>query len=329
VNSNYERNVLDQPEVWKRLLNAKLPSELESILSSSRRLIFVGIGSSYWAARFSEFLWRDYALLDGSDKDPISFQSFDFVRIQNLHLHPEDLVIVFSHRGTKTFSMHALEIAKKKYGATTVLITGIGSPISNPDIVDFRIETCTQETCGAFTISLTSAIVRIIQLIGYTNKVILDRFRKTVENLTLPFEVQLPTYYANLVIVGDLIREVVAREVSLKIAETTYLPVRSYGLEEFLHGPRVTLDRQTSLLLFSTISEPRRESLLKYARTIGSQVIDIYDDLFRVPEEFRWLCQLVLGQTLALELSKKLGTNPDTVRADQYPYDKAKENMML
>jgi glucosamine--fructose-6-phosphate aminotransferase (isomerizing) len=329
VNSNYERNVLDQPEVWKRLLNAKLPSELESILSSSRRLVFVGIGSSYWAARFSEFLWRDYAFVDGGDKDPISFQSFDFVRIQNLHLNPEDLVIVFSHRGTKTFSMHALEIAKKKYGATTVLITGIGSPITKPDIVDSRIETCAQETCGAFTISLTSAIVRIIQLIGYTNKSILDRFRKTVENLMLPFEVQLPTYYANLVIVGDLIREVVAREVSLKIAETTYLPVRSYGLEEFLHGPRVTLDRQTSLLLFSTISEPRRESLIKYARTIGSEVIDIYGDLFRVPEEFRWLCQLVLGQTLALELSKKLGTNPDTVRADHYPYDKAKENLML
>jgi fructoselysine-6-P-deglycase FrlB-like protein len=157
----------------------------------------------------------------------------------------------------------------------------------------------------------------------------LDRFKETVENLTLLIGIQLPKYYANLVIVGDLIREVVAHEISLKISETTYLPVRSYGLEEFLHGPRVTLDRQTSLLIFSTISEHRTESLMKYARTIDSDIIDVHENLFRVPEEFRWLCQLVWGQTLALELSKKLGTNPDTVRADLYPYDKARENLIL
>jgi glucosamine 6-phosphate synthetase-like amidotransferase/phosphosugar isomerase protein len=54
----------------------------------------------------------------------------------------------------------------------------------------------------------------------------------------LPFKVQLPKFF-NLVIVGDLIREIVAHEVALKISETSYLPVRSFGLEEFLHGPEL------------------------------------------------------------------------------------------
>jgi glucosamine 6-phosphate synthetase-like amidotransferase/phosphosugar isomerase protein len=111
--SNYERNILKQPEVCKELLDTKLPSKLESVLSSSKRLVFVGIGSSYWAARISEFLWRDYSKVDGG-KDPISIQSFDFIKIPNLYLRPEDLVIVFSHRGTKIFSMQALDIAKKR-----------------------------------------------------------------------------------------------------------------------------------------------------------------------------------------------------------------------
>jgi glucosamine 6-phosphate synthetase-like amidotransferase/phosphosugar isomerase protein len=44
-----------------------------------------------------------------------------------------------------------------------------------------------------------------------------------------------------------MIREAVAHEVALKISETSYLPVRSFGLEEFLHGPRVTLDDTVSL----------------------------------------------------------------------------------
>jgi len=330
VISNYERNVLDQPEEWKRLLRTKLPRGLDTTfnLPKSGRLIFAGIGSSYWAARFSEFLWRDYAHVGGGE-DPISIQSFDFVRTRDLHIRPEDIVIVFSHRGTKTYSMQSLEIAKKRYEATTVLITGVGSPASKPDIVDFRIETCAQETCGAFTISLTSAIVRIVQLIGFSNKVVLERFKETVKSMTLPIDVQVPKYYDNLVIVGDLIREVVAREISLKIAETTYLPVRSFGLEEFLHGPRVTLDKQTCLLVFSSVSEPRRESLIKYAKTVGSEIIDIHDGLFRVPTEFTWLCQLVWGQLFALELSKVLKINPDSIRGDEFPYDKARENLIL
>lgn len=53
--------------------------------------------------------------------------------------------------------------------------------------------------------------------------------------------------------------------------------------------------------------------MIKYAKTVGSEVIDIHDGLSPVPTEFAWLCQLVWGQTLALELSKKLKINPDSV----------------
>ncbi|MPZ07711.1 MAG: hypothetical protein GEU26_15075 [Nitrososphaeraceae archaeon] len=69
--------------------------------------------------------------------------------------------------------------------------------------------------------------------------------------------------------------------------------------------------------------------MIKYAKTVGSEVIDIHDGLSPVPTEFAWLCQLVWGQTLALELSKKLKINPDSVRGDEFPYDKARENLIL
>jgi fructoselysine-6-P-deglycase FrlB-like protein len=197
---------------------------------------------------------------------------------------------------------------------------------------DFRIETCTQENCGAFTISLSSAITRIIQWIGLSNKDFLEKFKEAIDIIeqVIPFEVQLPKFPANLVIVGDLIREVVAREVALKISETCYLPVRSFGLEEFLHGPRVTLDKSSSLLIFSSISEPRRETLVDYAKIVGSEVISIDEERFiDIPKEFRWLSQLLWGQLLASELSKELSTNPDTVRVDQHIYKDAKNHLTL
>jgi DNA-binding MurR/RpiR family transcriptional regulator len=67
-----------------------------------------------------KFLWREFV-----NPDCISLQSYDFVRSKYL-ISANDIFVVFSHRGTKTFSIQ-LEIAKKA-GATTVLVTGLGSP---------------------------------------------------------------------------------------------------------------------------------------------------------------------------------------------------------
>ena len=265
----------------------------------------------------------------GSAITPSAVQSFDFVRSKYV-LSRNDIAVVFSHRGTKTFSIKTLEIAKKS-GATTVLVTGIGSPLTANNKTDFRIETCPQENCGAFTISITSAITRIIQWIGMYNAVFLERFKDATNILEkqLPFKVHLPKFFDNLVIVGDLIREIVAHEAALKVSETSYLPVRSFGLEEFLHGPRVTLDNKTSLIIFSSVQEPRREALINYAQTIGSEVLDIHDNLFDLQKEFSWLAQLLWGQQLALELSRVLKTNPDTTRTDQRLYNEAKKALSL
>jgi glucosamine 6-phosphate synthetase-like amidotransferase/phosphosugar isomerase protein len=70
------------------------------------------------------------------------------------------------------------------------------------------------------------------------------------------------------VIVGDLIREAVAHEVALKIFETSYLPVRSFDLEEILHGPRVTLDDKSSLVIFSSTREPRSRIIDKICKDL-------------------------------------------------------------
>lgn len=320
MTSLYERNISNQLDEWRKLLGTPLQSDLNSI--HSNRIIFVGIGSSYWAARFAEFLWRDHH----TTTQPLSVQSFDFVKSKCIVSY-DDIVVVFSHRGTKTFSMQALEIAKN-YGAITILVIGIGSPPNNN--ADFRIETCAQENCGAFTISLTSAITRIIQLIGLFDRSFLEKFIETISLIEkFSFKIRLPKFPTKMVVVGDLIREIVAHEIALKISETSYLPVRSFGLEEFLHGPRVTLDKETSLVIFSSLIEPRREALINYARIIDCEVLDIKEDLFDIPKEFGWLAQLLWGQQLALELSKELKTNPDTARADQHLYKEAKNVLTL
>src|SRR5215211_827283 len=322
----YETNIINQPAEWKRLLDISIPTELKTI--SYKKIVFVGIGSSFCVARIAEFLWKAYVintLINGTLKtiEPLSVQSFDFVKSCHA-ISNNDMVVVFSHRAGKTFSMQALEAAKN-YGARTVLITGIGSPPNTK--ADFRLETCLQENCEAFTISVTSAITRIIQWIGLYDRSFVKKFRATIKVMEeqLPFKIRkLPKFTTNLVIVGDLIREIVAYETAFKLAETTYLPVRSFGLEEFLHGHHLTLDRLSSLVIFSSLLESRRHTLITYAKAVGSEVISIDEEKFNIPKEFRWLAQLVWGQQLASVLSKQMNTNPDTAREDQRTYREAK-----
>ncbi|HEY7081201.1 MAG TPA: SIS domain-containing protein [Nitrososphaeraceae archaeon] len=178
--SLYETNVLNQLQEWKRMLDSPLPSAIYTLNIQKRRLVFVGIGSSYWAAKISEFLWREHV-----NPNCTSIQSYDFVGSPH-YLTANDIFVVFSHRGTKTLSIQALEVAKK-YGATTILVTGLGSPDNSA--ADIRIETCPQENCGAFTISLTSAIARIIQWIGLFDNEIIERFKKTIDDVKLAFKI--------------------------------------------------------------------------------------------------------------------------------------------
>lgn len=261
----------------------------------------------------------------------VVIQSYDFIN-SRYFVSPNDIVVVFSHRGTKTFSIRALEMANRRYNVRTALITGLLSPISIN--TDFRIETCPQENCGAFTISLTSAIVRVVQWIDLFSNGLIDRFRIWLESIRLPFIIEkLPKFHNKLIIVGDLIREAVAHEVALKISETSYMAVRCYGMEQILHGPKVTLDNDSSIIAYTSSSRDRQDSLREYANAVAAEFNEINDaqkQLFpSSSKEFNWLAQLIWGQQLALELAKKLDTNPDTVRGDQSIYVDANRNVHL
>lgn len=68
----YEINILNQPTEWKRLLITPLPLDLNTL--HSKRVIFVGIGSSYWAARFAEFLLEREHHTNADNIDPLSVE---------------------------------------------------------------------------------------------------------------------------------------------------------------------------------------------------------------------------------------------------------------
>ena len=84
-----------------------------------------------------------------------SWHSFEFCAYPP-ELGADDAVIVISHRGTKTYSYLALEMAKAS-GAYTVSITST-DPGPRIQVSDVVINTVEPERSAAFTISYTSAM---------------------------------------------------------------------------------------------------------------------------------------------------------------------------
>jgi hypothetical protein len=70
--------------------------------------------------------------------------------------------------------------------------------------------------------------------IGLFDRRILEKFNEAISLIEkFPFKILLPKFPTKMVVVGDLIREIVTHEIALRVSETSFLPVRIFGLEEF------------------------------------------------------------------------------------------------
>ena len=112
--------ILDQPRAVGQMLATQGDSVGQAVeaIANKRRIYLVGIGTSWHAALIAEHWFRRFA--QGA-LEVQAWHSFEFYSYPPA-LSPEDAVIVISHRGTKTYSFLALELAKS-CGAFTLAIT--------------------------------------------------------------------------------------------------------------------------------------------------------------------------------------------------------------
>jgi hypothetical protein len=102
---------------------------------------------------------------------------------------------------------------------------------------------------------------------------------------------------------------------------TRRIDLATEGLAVYVHRHLTDLSR---------LSLENALTIVNYVLSQKTEVIEINENTFYgISKEFTWLAQLLYGQQLALELSKRLGTNPDTVRSDQFPYKHARDHLML
>lgn len=304
--SRFEANVWGQEKFVRAALDAPAPAWMKP--PKGRKVFFVGVGTNHHAARLAAWLWSR----EGFDARAV--HSYDFVA-RPYRLTRGDLAVFLSHRGGKSYTVTAEAMARRA-GAETVIVTAEGSPWkASPR----RILTGPMENTGAFTQSFTTTMAWLLRWPGRPS--LIAPFKKIPAGLA--WGPAFPHLRAedDLVLIGDGLREWVACEIALKLQETAYLRARSFGLEEFIHGPRVSVGAGTTVVGFSSSKEKRWDTVRKYLQMIEVPFTEVRSD--------DWLAQILWGQRFTVDACRRLGIDPDLLRTDDPRYRRAHEELGL
>ena len=219
-----------QAEVWQKV--AERTTEVWGRvfpLENPRRILIFGVGSSHHAARLiASTIHRDKSR---TRLPVIACSSMEI----GVDIIPQrtDWAFAISHRGKTGATLEALK-ACKRAGAFTVLV---GShEVEQPDFADYLMKTCEIEKVEPHTISMTSAVCAV------TTFLLGSKVKEEWDSLVAIPSPNLEVLQRRLgqgpsLVVGEWEGEWLARECALKLMEMARIPVRSYGTEEFFHGP--------------------------------------------------------------------------------------------
>ena len=299
------RIMRSQPEELRRLLADAGPAEAAAARLAGRRVLLVGVGTSWHAAHHGAWMLREA----GVHAD--AAHAADLAPYERA-VDEQDGVIVLSHTAGTGYSMQVLERARQA-GAAAVHVSGIGK--------GGDVETVAPEASYAYTASHTGALLRLAQIatalgaqLGELDAIpdwvaaVLDRSGRLIG---------VPERLVELIGAGP--NAWTAQEGALKIREASYLAAEGLSSEQFFHGPSVALDAQDTLVVLDGggPAADRTEAIAGAVEVTGAQVVRFGErDLGEALSVFPLT---VVVQRIAVELAQARGVSPDRFRYEEDP----------
>ncbi|HEX7324755.1 MAG TPA: hypothetical protein VF292_05320, partial [Rhodanobacteraceae bacterium] len=260
------------------------------------------------------------------------------------HFHPDDQIVVISHRGTKRFPREVHARAQQA-GARTLAVSGDGAADPGGSVV---LRTCADEKASAHTVSYLSALAVLGRLVAkMLDTPAASRFNAALDavpeaiaaTLAQPAPMAVLPRLVNkepLFLTGFGIDEITAREAALKLKEGAYLWAEGLSEEFALHGtPAVFEPRHAALVIVPDVDDGGRSAALRsLLATLHVETLTVGAGAFElrfapVDELLRPFVAIVPLQRLVAELARRRGSNPDTTRADVEPYKSAIDSVRL
>jgi glucosamine--fructose-6-phosphate aminotransferase (isomerizing) len=310
-------------------------------LSEAENVWVTGLGSSFHVALAGEML---LVQVGGLGRRVRAMPAFDLTE------YGPDFggaaVVAVTHRGANRYASAVLERGRDGGGATVVIV---GKGAEPPAAAQHVLRTVEQEASSCHTVGYTAALAMAAALaaaVGHDDETAhqLDAIPDLLATL-LGQEAweDLATRFGGrrrYWVVGGGPNTATAYEAALKLNEAAWTPAIGLSCEQFLHGSWAAVDPDDVVLLVAPpgASHARCVDAARVVAAIGASLVALVaeDDrelaplaaetiaLPAVAELLSPIVAIVPLQLLTYHLAVKAGANPDTMRAEQPPYARAR-----
>jgi glutamine---fructose-6-phosphate transaminase (isomerizing) len=278
-----------QPE-WLR----EIPSRVGDLrLPEDARVVFVGCGTSYHAA-----------LACGG---PAAVQALEVVHGRGLDA---DVLVAFSHEGTTRLTAEAVE----RFEGETWLITGAPESRLAGAVDHVVVATPEIEESYCHTASYTCAVAAGRALLGEDVSALADAVAAELAAPALDVSA-----HERLAVVGSGRDWATVLEAGLKLREGVHVATEMHHTEQLLHGHLAAID--ASVRVFVLRGEGRAaERALDVMRALGELGCDA-----TLLSTSHPVVDIVRFQRLTIDLADARGIDPDKIRWDEEPWDRARK----
>jgi glucosamine--fructose-6-phosphate aminotransferase (isomerizing) len=259
-------------------------------LPSGARVLFTGCGTSFHAA-----------LACGP-----AVQALELV----LGNAPEaDVLVAISHEGETALTLEAA----RSFSGETWLVTGVADSAIGREVDHVVVATPEVERSYCHTASYTCAVAAGRALRGEDVRWLADAVERELADE--PLDVSL---HERLALVGAGRDTATALEAALKLREGARLAAEVHQTEQLLHGHLAAIDPSVRVLVLE--GEGRAaERALDAMRALGEIGCDA--ELLATSDP---VVDIVRFQRLTVDLADARGVDPDLIRWDEEPWDRAR-----
>lgn len=264
---------------------------------------------------------------------PVGLASPSVVSVYGAELkYPDTLVIALSQSGQSPDLVSYVKAAKEGGGLTVGLTNDVNSPLAKA--VELHLDLLAgEEIAVAATKSYTAQLFASYLLVNYW-KGITPNLEGVVEEAVrilgaidgLEKVLSLLGTKSSIVALGRGFSYGNARELALKVQETSHIPVQGMSSADYLHGPIAAVDEETRVLVLSprgASSDGLKEAVPKL-RAITKHLIWIGDDFWVKEgeltligskienEKISTILDAMMLQMVACRFAIKNGFDPDS-----------------
>lgn len=250
-----------------------------------KKVIFFGSGTSYNASIIAAHYFKQILGIDAAGQYPTVFKNYEKADWTNTLKKEEILFVGISQSGTSRSTIEVMQHAKEQGYITLALTENIESEITKhvDNVVHLLCgkELTPPETRG-YTVTVLTLylwVISVAKALGIYSECQYNEAIKDAEELADNFEIVVKESEAwydynkatilnsdRIYVLGYGVDFGSALEGMLKIGEMLRIPTLGYELEEYSHGPTMSLDRRQTIILIGS-DEAEFERMLLFRKT--------------------------------------------------------------